>query len=146
MKKKATSKAKPAASAEPKEITLIVSIYPPKKGQRRVVISGAPEGEMPLIVEGLFPERHTLLDRAFADLLKRKPQIVKVSASAKSKSADDDNADDEEKETEAPQEATDQLVSDKAEESAEALKNISLPEIEGDTASTIESDEVGNDE
>jgi hypothetical protein len=74
MKKKAVSQ----KTDGQKPITLIVTIYPPKKGQRRIVISAAPEGEMPLIFDGLFTDRHALMDRAYAGVLKREPQIVTV--------------------------------------------------------------------
>jgi hypothetical protein len=47
-------------------IVLTVTVYAPKKGVRKVVVSGAPEGEMPLLLTGVFQERHALLDRAYA--------------------------------------------------------------------------------
>ena len=59
-------------------IVLTVTVYPPKKNKRRVVVSGAPEGEMPLLLTGLFQERHALLDQAYAECLKRKPQLVTI--------------------------------------------------------------------
>jgi hypothetical protein len=57
-------------------IVLTLTIYPPKKQQRKIVVTGAPEGEMPLLLEGVFAERHTLLDQAFTAVLKREPQVV----------------------------------------------------------------------
>ena len=106
---------KPVTGDAPKPITLIVTIYPPKKGQRHVMVSGAPEGEMPLLFTGIFQERHALLDQAFAGVLKREPQIVtlKDDKPGKSKSitasADDD---DDSTESTKQSDASDQLVSD----------------------------------
>ena len=155
---------------ELKPIVLTVTIYPPKKGVRKVVVTGAPEGEMPLLLEGVFAERHALIDQAFSGVLKRDPQVVtlKEEKPAKSKSkgaaADDDE---EEQGGEAVADASDQpmhraadagqvLVSedgplptspvDTGEEQETAqLSDISepadLPVIEGDDT----NNEVGND-
>ena len=90
---------------ELKPIVLTVTIYPPKKGVRKVVVTGAPEGEMPLLLSGVFAERHALIDQAFSGVLKRDPQVVtlkeeKPAKASKSKSkgtvaADDDEPGDE---------------------------------------------------
>jgi hypothetical protein len=116
---------------DPKPITLIVTVYPPKKNARRVVVSGAPEGEMPLILDGLFPDRHVLLDRVFALVLKRDPQLVTIAepkpGKAKSITA---GADDYEEES---AKATDQLVTD----GAVITEAEELPAIEGDTAAQL---------
>jgi len=128
------------ASTDPKPITIIVNVFPPKKDKRRVVVSAAPEGEMPVLFEGFFPDRHGLLDQAFAAVLKRDPQVVTVKestpkpAAKKSKAAKDDDAEqggEEVEESEESEEASDQLVT---EESAEAntTSDDDLPEIEGD--------------
>jgi hypothetical protein len=93
-------------------VVLTVTVYPPKKGVRKVVVSGAPEGEMPLMLTGLFQDRHTLLDQAYAQCLKRDPQLVTIVETkptvSKAKSitagADDDETDEAE--------TTDQLVED----------------------------------
>lgn len=110
MSKKTT---KPAAAGDaPKPITLIVTIYPPKKNVRHVMVSGAPEGEMPLLFTGIFQDRHALLDQAFAGVLKREPQTVTLKADkSKSVTADPDA---EEPGNREPDEdaASDQLVSD----------------------------------
>jgi len=142
---------KPVTGDAPKPITLIVTIYPPKKGQRHVMVSGAPEGEMPLIFTGIFQERHALLDQAFAGVLKREPQIVtlKDDKPGKSKSitasADDDD-DDENSVTES--EATDQLVTDAEVSEPENAESVpvspitnteELPAIDGDTGDLEES-------
>lgn len=68
-----------------KPITLIVTVYPPKKAVRKVLVSGAPEGEMPVLMAGLFQERHTLLDTVYAAVSKRDPQIVTLKESKPSK-------------------------------------------------------------
>jgi hypothetical protein len=148
---------------DPKPITLIVTIYPPKKNKRRVVVSGAPEGEMPLIMDGLFPDRHALLDRVFALVLKRDPQVVTIAeqkvkaGKAKSITAGADDEDDPEDDTVANkhekddyggprqigpdgEEATDQLVTGDAVPVSPITEAENLPVIEGDNAATKELD------
>lgn len=145
------------AAAEPNPITLIVTIYPPKKGVRHVMVSGAPDGEMPLLIAGIFQDRHALLDQAFAGVLKREPQIVtlKDDKPGKSKSiaasADDDDESTETSVTES--EPTDQLVTDaelpspvgegQGEGESVPVSPITstdeLPEIDGDTGDLAES-------
>jgi len=141
MSKKTT---KPAAGDAPKPITLIVTIYPPKKNVRHVMVSGAPEGEMPLLLTGTFQERHTLLDQAFAGVLKREPQFVLTTVTTKpdkSKSVTG-GVDDEES---SAAEDGDQLVSDSSEPESDdsnaksvpvspITSSEDLPAIEGDTA------------
>ncbi len=135
MSKKTT---KPAAGDAPKPITLIVTIYPPKKNVRHVMVSGAPEGEMPLIFIGNFQERHALLDQAFAGVLKREPQIVTLKVD-KSRSVTGDVVDEEEPGNREPDEdaASDQLVSDSGDGESVPVSPITesenLPQIEGDT-------------
>jgi hypothetical protein len=143
-------------TTDPKPITLIVTIYPPKKNTRRVVISGAPEGEMPLMLDGLFPERHALLDRVFAMVLKRAPQLVTLKADkpGKSKSVTAGADAEEEPGNREPDEAadatqsaaSDQLVS--ADTDAESVpvssiigttSNEELPAIEGDIEASGQS-------
>ncbi len=138
---------------DPKPIVLTMTIFPPKKGVRKVVVTGAPDGEMPLLLAGVFAERHTLIDQAFSGVLKRDPQVVTVKeakpAKSKSKGAASDDDEEQGGEDEAV-EATDQLVSedgplptspvDTGEEQETAqLSDISepvadLPAIEGDTS------------
>lgn len=120
---------------DPKPITLIVTIYPPKKNARRVVVSGAPEGEMPVILDGLFPDRHALLDRVFALVLKRDPQVVTIAEpkTGKAKSITAGADDDEEAETTEEQDS-DQLVKDVlvSPSTGSTEPDEELPEIEGD--------------
>jgi hypothetical protein len=123
-----------------KPITLIVTIYPPKHGVRKLIVSGAPEGEMPVLLGGPFQDRHGLLDQAYAAVLKRDPQRVTIAEPKPSKKAkakvDDDAGDDEAEET------GDQLVeedqapipSPSPDESGEGNEE-ELPAIEGDEAS-----------
>ena len=62
-----------------KPIQLNITIQPPAaNGKRKVVVSGAPEGEMPHILTGEFSQMHALLDQTYVALLKRDPQVVKV--------------------------------------------------------------------
>lgn len=141
---------KPVTGDAPKPITLIVTIYPPKKGQRHVMVSGAPEGEMPLIFTGIFQERHALLDQAFAGVLKREPQIVtlkddKPGKPDKAKSITGGVEDDDEETSVTESDATDQLVTDAEVSEPENAESVpvspitgsdELPEIEGDTATS----------
>ena len=137
--KKTTTTTKP--SDEPKPIMLIVTIFPPKKGNRSIIVSGAPADEMPIVLYGQFADRHALLDQAFADVLKREPQTVTVKEDKKAKPA----ADDDDKE-----EQGDQLVSEETpvamEADARPISDItepeSLPAIEGDAAAAETEDEV----
>jgi len=135
---------------DPKPITLIVTIYPPKKGQRHVMVSGAPEGEMPLLFTGIFQERHALLDQAFAGVLKREPQIVtlkddKPGKPDKAKSITGDASDDETEEAESKEAASDQLVTVAEVSEPDSAESVpvspitsadDLPVIDGDTATS----------
>ena len=58
-------------------IVLTITIKPIKGGKRMIIVSGAPQDEMPSIKTGQFAERHALLDAVYFELLKRKPQQVK---------------------------------------------------------------------
>ncbi len=62
-----------------KPVVIVLTIHPPKKKSRAVTVSAAPAGEMPLLLTGQFADRHALADQAYAQLLKRKPQTVKVT-------------------------------------------------------------------
>lgn len=135
---------------DPKPITLIVTIYPPKKNVRHVMVSGAPEGEMPLLFTGIFQERHALLDQAFAGVLKREPQIVtlKDDKPGKSKSITASADDDDEETPVTESDATDQLVTDAEVSESESAESVpvspitgsdELPAIDGDTGDLAES-------
>jgi hypothetical protein len=97
------------------EIVITLTVKEPKGKGRPIIVSAAPAGEMPLILTGLFQDRHRLLDEIWIDLLTRKPQIVKVAAAKvadEKKVAEKDG--DESEEAEAPaaetEEKPDQLV------------------------------------
>ncbi len=66
--------------SEDKDIILTVSIGPLKNGKRKVVVSGAPEQEMPVVKIGAFPDLHRLVDGVWVELAKREPQVVKMTA------------------------------------------------------------------
>ena len=119
-----------------KPIVLTVVIYPPKKNKRAVIVSGAPEGEMPLALVGLFQDRHALLDQAYGAVLKRDPQLVTIKEPAtkkigKSKSITagvDDEDETEETET------SDQMVTGDAAPVSPSTEAEDLHAIEGDDA------------
>jgi len=129
-------------------VVLTVTVYPPKKNKRMVVVSGAPEGEMPLVLTGLFQERHALLDQAYAQCMKRKPQLVtlkgdKSSKPDKAKSITGGVEDDDEETSVTESDATDQLVTDAEVSEPKNAESVpvspitesELPLIEGDTTS-----------
>jgi hypothetical protein len=136
-------------------VVLTVTVYPPKKGKRMVVVSGAPEGEMPLLLTGLFQDRHALLDQAYAQCLKRDPQLVTIAEPkakpGKSKSVTAGTEDDDEEVAE----GTDQLVevvpvspiieTDSDEELPAIEGDLPLPvgESRGEGESTLEEEEHG---
>jgi len=64
-------------------IVITITVKEPKGKGRPIIVSAAPSGEMPLMVTGQFADRHQLLDSIFAQLLTRKPQVVKVAADKK---------------------------------------------------------------
>jgi hypothetical protein len=145
-------------------IVLTVTVYPPKKNVRKVVVTGAPQGEMPLLLTGAFQERHALLDQAYAQCLKRDPQLVTVAeakptkaSKTKSITAGADDEDAPEEDTPANQyekddyggpsqigpdgeEDTDQLVTDAAVPVSPITEAENLPAIEGDDAPSKELD------
>jgi hypothetical protein len=95
---------------------ITITVKEPKGKGRPIIVSAAPEGEMPIILTGLFQDRHTLLDEIWVQLLTRKPQVVKVAAEKKVAAAKDaptefpDEAEKDEDATPAPEEKPDQLV------------------------------------
>ena len=63
-----------------KVITIITTIHPVKRGGKRAItVAAAPEGELPLMLTGVFADRHQLADRAFGELIKRKPVTPKLT-------------------------------------------------------------------
>jgi hypothetical protein len=123
-------------------IVLTVTVYAPKKGVRKVVVSGAPEGEMPLLLTGVFQDRHTLLDQAYAQCLKRDPQLVTIAEpkakAGKAKSITAGADEDEEAAETTEEQDSDQLVKDVPVSPSTEAEN--LPAIEGDDAPSKELD------
>lgn len=68
-----------------KPLTIIVTVLPPKRGGRTMIVSAARDGEMPIVLGGLFADRHHLLDQAYAAVLKREPQVVTIKEEKTSK-------------------------------------------------------------
>lgn len=75
-----TTKSKTKTTATPvttdKPVVVTVTINPLKNGKRPLVISGAPDGEMPVVRSGNFSEIHSLFDEMWLELIKRKPKVV----------------------------------------------------------------------
>ena len=57
-------------------IIITATVAPLKNGKRAVIVSAAPEGELPVILSGNFAELKTLFDEAWLAILKRQPMIV----------------------------------------------------------------------
>ena len=57
-------------------IIITATVAPLKNGKRAVIVSAAPEGELPVILSGNFAELKTLFDDAWLALLKREPVVV----------------------------------------------------------------------
>lgn len=125
-KKKSRTKAAPAAatSAEPKPVVLTVTIFPLKNGKRPLVISGAPDGEMPVVRTGNFSEIHRLFDELWLEMIKRKPKVVARPTASKStertSKASGEDKDEAPESGEADTETTDEAQETSAEETGEA--------------------------
>lgn len=65
-----------------KTIILTITVYPFDKNKRRILVAGAPAGEMPIARSGLFHEMHDLVDQVWLDLAGRKPQTVHAKKDA----------------------------------------------------------------
>lgn len=65
-------------SDKPSDIILTITIAPAVNGKRKIIVSGAPEKEMPVVRTGMFPDLHRLLDETWVELMKRQPQIVTI--------------------------------------------------------------------
>ena len=61
-------------------IIITATVAPLKNGKRAVIVSAAPEGELPVILSGNFAELKTLFDDAWLALLKREPVVVPEKA------------------------------------------------------------------
>jgi hypothetical protein len=132
-----------------KPLTIVVTVLPPKRGGRYMFVSAAREGEMPLVLHGPFAERHSLLDQAYAAVMKREPQVVTLPADKMAKHRPSKfvngkpRADDEEEPVVAEVDTArdgDQLV-----EGGETAEE--LPAIEGDDAAQLSDiSDAGNTE
>lgn len=90
-------------SDKTKTILITIEIGDFDKGKRKVTLSGAPVGEMPIVKTGTFAELHHLIDVVWIELAKRQPQLVTVKedkktkpATAKPKAGDGDEAEETE--------------------------------------------------
>lgn len=95
-------------------IIITATVAPLKSGKRAVLVSAAPDGELPVILAGNFADLKNLFDEAWLALLKREPVVVPDKARkgeaekpAPNKDAapepDDDDANDDETETVEPE-------------------------------------------
>ena len=57
-------------------IIITATVAPLKSGKRAVLVSAAPDGELPVILAGNFADLKNLFDEAWLALLKREPVIV----------------------------------------------------------------------
>ncbi len=58
-------------SEQTEPITITITIYPPKNGRRKILITGAAQGDMPSVLEGTFASIHALIDQMWLTLLDR---------------------------------------------------------------------------
>ncbi len=81
-KKKAV---RPASNAAPeqKPVVITLTIFPLKHRKRPLLISAAHAGEMPLVHSSTFDQLHPALNQVWLELMKRKPQTVKVGSGPK---------------------------------------------------------------
>ena len=52
-------------------ITITITVYEPKNGKRKILITGAAQGDMPSVLEGTFASIHALVDQMWLMLLDR---------------------------------------------------------------------------
>ena len=64
-----------------KPIVITITVLPLAKGKRKLIVSGAPQGEMPVVRTGEFAQVHQMVNAAWAELVKRKPQVPKLPKS-----------------------------------------------------------------
>lgn len=113
------------------DIVITVVIKPLKGKSRKVLVTGAPVGEMLAQLTGTFEERHSLIDQMYADLLKRKPQVVtKPKPKNGGRSTPQTTKPDE---PEATAEAEPAATEESGEEVVITTLPDNLPVIEGDT-------------
>ena len=127
---------------QPSDIVITISITPAANGKRKIIISGAPEKEMPVVRTGTFPDLHRLIDETWVKLMKREPQVVTIkekvkSAKSKVQKAHGDQLDADNEQDEVP-DAAEQAIDEQAPPLTEPDDTIEqaeqdLPKIEGDT-------------
>ena len=106
-------------------IIITATVAPLKGGKRAVLVSAAPDGELPVILSGNFADLKNLFDEAWLALLKREPVVVpdkarkgeaEKPAPNKDAAPETDNADDganetpESDDTNTPDEIIDQMT------------------------------------
>lgn len=67
------------------DITIITTIHPAKNGRRPITVAAAAEGDLPTLLNGVFPDRHGLADQAYSAVLKA--QAVAAAKADKKKMA-----------------------------------------------------------
>lgn len=113
-----------ATPSNQKTIVLMVEVLPADaRGNRKIIVSGAPKEEMPLVRAGLFANRHALLDEIYRDVMKRKPQVIKRAASATAKREDAKDEPEPETTTEQGDTPETELDDAAAEQFAQAVSN-----------------------
>ena len=103
-------------SDKPSDTIITVTISPVVNGKRKLVISGAPKGEMPVVKAGVFADVHRLFDETWVELQKRKPQVVTVKEPKGAKKQDHET---DEKDESRESKSGDQSVADNAETAKE---------------------------
>lgn len=63
-----------------KNILITIAISPIVNGQRNVVVSGAPVGEIPVIKVAPFAQLHPTVNAVWADLARRAPQVPNLES------------------------------------------------------------------
>lgn len=82
---------KPTTKPTAESIVITLEIFPTDaKGNRKLILTGAPKNQMPELRAGAFADRHQLLDELWIALLKREPQVVTRPAPAKDEDKDDE--------------------------------------------------------
>lgn len=123
-----------------KQVVITITVLPLAKGKRRIIVSGAPEGEMPAVHSGEFAQVHQLINTTWAELMKRKAQVPKLTAPktepAKATKGDSGQAVSDEGDE------GDQMVASEtdAPEAEPAPAAGDLPVIEGDTGADAGTD------
>lgn len=132
-------------SDKPNDIIITITIAPAVNGKRKVLISGAPEKEMPIVRAGVFADVHRLFDETWVALMKREPQVVKVESEklkVKSQSKgtagtagnhDDPLDADVDDASDPVEQAIDDATPPNADAPDDTIEQAELPEIEGDT-------------